>query len=442
MKGTYRPSVALIENRCVGCTTCIKRCPTEAIRVRSGRARILSDLCIDCGMCIRVCRHGAKVAVTKPLDAILATSYKVKVALPAPSLYSQFAGNRNLNRLLTALKKIGFDEAFEVAKGAEIVTAESIRFIQRKKQEGEEGPWISTACPAIVRLIQVRFPSLIDNLIPIIPPMEAIARMAREYFYRQGYKDEEIGIFFITPCAAKVTDVHKPQMVDKSAVTSAVALNEVYFRLLPVLKAVREEEIEVLQMATNQGVSWARIGGESEGLLLQDVMAVDGIENVIEVLDSLEDGRIKRVEFIEANACIGGCLGGPLAPENPFNAKARMQKVMRSNTRPQLRHILDGIDINCYVQKQVEPAKVLHLDEDMAKALEKMKQRDALYQSLPQIDCGSCGAPGCEAFAQDVVQGEANVEDCIFLLRDKVKEMAQEMVNLAAKLPPSIKEKE
>ncbi|MFR3483828.1 MAG: (Fe-S)-binding protein [Clostridia bacterium] len=106
--------------------------------------------------------------------------------------------------------------------------------------------------------------------------------------------------------------------------------------------------------------------------------------------------------------------------------KARMQKVMRSNTSPQLRHILDGIDINCYVQKQVEPAKVLHLDEDMAKALEKMKQRDALYQSLPQIDCGSCGAPGCEAFAQDVVQGEANVEDCIFLLRDKVKEMAQE----------------
>ena len=119
-----------------------------------------------------------------------------------------------------------------------------------------------------------------------------------------------------------------------------------------------------------------------------------------------------------------------------------MQKVMRSNLSPQLRHILDGIDINCYVQKQVEPAKVLHLDEDMAKALEKMRQRDALYQNLPQIDCGSCGAPSCEAFAQDVVQGEANVEDCIFLLRDKVKEMAQEMVNLAAKLPPSIKEKE
>lgn len=137
---------------------------------------------------------------------------------------------------------------------------------------------------------------------------------------------------------------------------------------MPVLKTVKEEEIEVLRWRPIRALAGPRIGGESEGLLLQDVMAVDGIENVIEVLDSLENGRIKRVEFIEANACIGGCLGGPLAPENPFNAKARMQKVMRSNLSPQLRHILDGIDINCYVQKQVEPAKVLHLDEDMAKA--------------------------------------------------------------------------
>ncbi len=98
-------SVKLMEDRCVGCTTCIKRCPTEAIRVRGGRAHIIKGRCIDCGICMQVCKHKAKVAVTKKLDEILESPYKLKIALPPPSLYSQFEGNRNVNRILTALRR-------------------------------------------------------------------------------------------------------------------------------------------------------------------------------------------------------------------------------------------------------------------------------------------------------------------------------------------------
>ena len=113
-------SVRLEVSRCTGCTTCLKKCPTEAIRVRGGRAHIIDEQCIDCGECIRVCPHHAKVAVTDPLESIKA--FKYRIALPAPALYGQFKNLRSINRVLTALKQLGFDEVFEVARGADVVS--------------------------------------------------------------------------------------------------------------------------------------------------------------------------------------------------------------------------------------------------------------------------------------------------------------------------------
>ena len=88
-------SVKLEKDRCVGCTTCLKRCPMECIRVRNGKASILYELCIDCGVCVRICPHNAKVAQTDPINAIF--RYKHRIALPAPTLYGQF---RNIARCL------------------------------------------------------------------------------------------------------------------------------------------------------------------------------------------------------------------------------------------------------------------------------------------------------------------------------------------------------
>ena len=80
-------SVRLEKEKCRACTNCLKRCPTEAIRVRGGRAHIIDERCIDCGECIRVCEYHAKIAVTDPLSSI--SRFRYKLALPAPSLYGQ-----------------------------------------------------------------------------------------------------------------------------------------------------------------------------------------------------------------------------------------------------------------------------------------------------------------------------------------------------------------
>ena len=160
-------SVTLDKEKCKGCTTCMKHCPTEAIRVRRGRAHIIQDRCIDCGQCIRVCPHHAKKAICDPFDRI--EDYKFTVAMPAPSFYGQFSNLDDVNIVLQALLDIGFDAVFEVSRAAEIIS-DITRKTYDEETEKRTGPIISSACPATVRLICMRFPKLIPNLHKMIAP--------------------------------------------------------------------------------------------------------------------------------------------------------------------------------------------------------------------------------------------------------------------------------
>lgn len=426
-------SVRLDIDKCIGCTDCIKRCPTEAIRVRNGKAHIMDERCIDCGMCIRVCRNHAKKAITEPLDKI--NDYKFKVAIPAPTLYTQFRGIVDPNIILTGLKKLGFDEVFEVARAAEIITEESKKMLEKGNLLK---PVISSACPAIVKLIQIRFPSLIPNILPIISPKEAMARYAKKYLVSKGIKKEDIGVFFISPCAAKVTNSKQPQVIDESYVDGVISLKEIYLKLVPVIKTIKEPEI--LQMSSNTGIGWAHTGGEGYASGIENHIAVDGIENVIKILEKVENGKLDDVNFIECLACVGGCLGGPLTVENCFVSSNRMDKIKKYNSGEGKKRDIPLFDekIDLYWSKPLETKQVMKLDDDVEKAIEKLEHLEKIYDILPKIDCGSCGAPTCRALAEDIVCGKANIEDCVFMLRQKVREMAEQMVTLAQKMPPSI----
>ena len=191
-------SVTLEKDQCVGCTNCIKRCPTEAIRVRDGKAQIISERCIDCGECIRVCPHHAKKTRFDHLDKL--QDFEYTIALPAPSLYGQFNNLDDIDFVLTGLKALGFDYVFEVSRAAELVSEATRRLMA---QGSLPRPLISSACPAVVRLIRVRFPDLCPHVLPLRSPMETAAGMAKaEAAARTGLPKEKIGCFFITPCPA------------------------------------------------------------------------------------------------------------------------------------------------------------------------------------------------------------------------------------------------
>ena len=426
MQQTRFHSVRLESEKCRGCTNCLKRCPTEAIRVRGGRAHIINERCIDCGECIRVCGYHAKVAVTDPLSAISAFPYKI--ALPAPSLYGQFSNLRNISQVLNGLKQMGFDDVFEVARGADVVSR-AIR--ERLKNPDLPRPVISSACPAIVRLIQVRFPDLLDHIVDVRQPMEVAAMIAKGEFARKhGVNEKEIGAFFITPCPAKVTAIRTPIGHTASAVDGAISVLEIYGLLS---SQIRNAPVNLeLEEASDLGVGWARSGGECRAVSPENSLAVDGIENCIRVLEEIEDNRLRGLEFFEGAACTGGCVGGPLNFENNYVARSGIARLATRTEHPEL-NVDSGMMTKypIYASEGIRPNSVMKLDDDLVEAMRKMERIEQLYNELPGYDCGSCGSPTCRTFAEDVVQGNAIEMDCIHKMKERLREMAQQMVNLA-----------
>ncbi|MBQ8321888.1 MAG: 4Fe-4S binding protein [Clostridia bacterium] len=406
----YEHSVLLDASKCTGCTTCLKHCPTEAIRIKNGHAVIDAAKCIDCGACIRYCPHKAKRAVCSKLADM--DRFKWKIALPAPSLYGQFDNLDDVDYVLNGLLKIGFDDVYEVSKAAELVSAYTRLYLGT---EGIKKPAISSACPVIMRLISLRFPSLSEHVIHMLPPMEVAAKLARKRARdtHPELLDSDIGICFISPCPAKASYVKNGFAGYKSEVDEVVSISDIYFLLIGKMR--KEEDILPLSESGRIGLGWARSGGEATAIFNEDYLAADGIENVIHVLDQMENGTIPPLEFIELNACTGGCVGGVLNVQNPFIAKVKLQTLRRylpvsQNSLPKDEQ--NYIPADYLFEDMPEYNSISRLGGSIAESMRMMADIQSFRATLPGIDCGTCGAPNCRAFAEDVIKKLASAEDC------------------------------
>ncbi len=409
------------EPRCIGCSRCMKICPTEAIRIHGGKAMIQEHRCIDCGRCYEVCPAQAIRIKDDDFEAI--RRYPHSVALLPAVFMGQFPDDISVSKVYASLRELGFAHVMEVESAAMIYKEAKERYA---REHPDVRPLISSFCPAIVRLIQIKYPSLAENVMPIKVPLDLSAMYAVQELVSRGIPREEIGLFYITPCAAKVSAVKAPVGEEKSLIDGVINMNLLYNRVYKHIKDMgKNHQYPPLsrQRLSADAILSTLTNGERRICTAKRSYAIDGIENVMDFLDKLENDEVEGVEFLELRACDQSCAGALLSVDNRFlcgeRMYARARKAAereRNGEMPRDREMEKYQDylIENSTVDEVQPRSMLVLDPDISKALEKMEKIERMKVHLPQIDCGVCGAPTCEAFATDVVCQQASLHQCVF----------------------------
>ncbi|MDR2888128.1 MAG: 4Fe-4S binding protein [Bacteroidales bacterium] len=405
------------ETLCYGCTHCMNLCPTGAIRIYDGKASIRREWCVDCGECMRACPVSAFYVEQDDFDKIF--DFKYRVALLPAVMTGQFHSNVSESEIFSVMREIGFTHVFQTEHTVDVVNDR----IVEEQMKNTVKPLISSYCPAVVRLIQVRFPSLVDHIVPVKPPIDASALFFRKKFSDMGIPDDEIGIFYVTPCPAKIAAVKSPVGEEKSSVNGVINMDFLYNKVLLGIRARAGKTAEPADAMPNlsaKSILWNLTNGEAP-YMRGRCLAIDEIHNVIDFLEKIENDEITNVDFLELRSCDESCAGGVLVVGNRFLTAERLHK--RANLSSDIHGMPEDLKpYSDYLKKKlsihpVEPRSMLALDEDRGKAVQKMLQVRKMMCYLPGIDCGACGAPNCQSLAKDIVKREAQLSNCVFIQR-------------------------
>ncbi|HSA95861.1 MAG TPA: [Fe-Fe] hydrogenase large subunit C-terminal domain-containing protein [Acidobacteriota bacterium] len=412
-------AIHITKDKCIGCVHCMSACPTKAIRIKDGKAVIIDQLCIDCGECLRICPYEAVHSHTTSFAALDAFDYKV--AIPSTVLYGQFGTSVLPNEILSALRRIGFDEVYDLSSICELNCAATEEYLN---EHPRPRPFITSTCPVVVRIIQRRYPTLCGQILPIEPPREIAAKILRTILPKAlGIPAERIGIIHLTPCPAKMVSINSPATLAKSYLDGAISIRDIFPQILGALRKSDEDALMRHLFPETQfsgvGMGWSLSGGETRGLKKHRAVAVSGVVDTMRVLDQVEGGLLQDIDILECTVCPDGCVGGPLEVENRFLAKSRILQLVDAAGE---RAVVDPKDVSRLYHRNflsfdhpAPPEGSRPLDGDPVRAIEKARLRDRLFARLPRKDCGVCGAPDCMTLADDIARGYARLEDCPFV---------------------------
>ncbi len=419
--------VRTIEERCKRCYTCIRECPAKAIKVEKGQAKVIEDRCLGCGHCVLVCSQKAKAVEdgTEKSRELLRGDAPV-AALLAPSFPAAFP-RTDPEKIIGALKSLGFDIVVEVAFGADLVNKAYVDALENKASELRY-PVITTSCPAIYEYVQKYYPELVPNLAPVVSPMVAMGKVVKE---RYG---ADVKTIFIGPCTAKKVEKQDPE--------TGQAIDEVltFFELKTMW---RERKIKPAEAAkagfdppfSYNGKLYPISGGflKSAGLPFDitnnDIIVTEGKQRVLKLLESVKNQEIDA-KIIDLLFC-EGCINGPFM-DHTFNYFARKQQVVSYNESRAA-----AVDQKAW-QKDVEQYKTLGLarcfnnclisgrkprEEEITKILASINK----FDPSDELNCGACGYDTCFDYATAVYNGLAEEEMCLPYLIEKQQAMQKEL---------------
>jgi len=405
--------LVLRKERCQGCTHCIRACPTEAIRIRHGKAEVRPHRCVQCGSCIQVCPQGAWEMRSDSLEKVKREGGALAVL--DSTVFWQFGGQTSPQAVAEAFLEMGFSAVLDLGEALRIYGAAVSSYLSSSRRPF---PAIGSACPAVVQLVQVKYPSLLENLVPIVSPLKIMASRQKDI----GTGNLPKHAYYIVPCLAQAGATTEP-LEKGEKICGAISFTHLFNPLKAILSR------KTTAPGTSPGrepfptaMKWAAAGGESEALGTPGSLVVDGIVQVANVLELAESGRLGDVPFIEAWACTAGCLGGSLTIEDPFVARYHLRSWIQ-NHKERVKEAPGreaSVDLDRFrLSRPFSPRGGMRLDDNLQVAMEKLRQIDEVVKKLPGVDCGSCGCPNCLALAEDIVQGHAVENDCLYLLKKR-----------------------
>jgi Na+-translocating ferredoxin:NAD+ oxidoreductase RNF subunit RnfB len=416
---------------CVGGSSCLKVCPTLAIRIKNGKAVRNEALCIGCGECIRVCQEAAVTATTANLSRL--NKDEISVALVTPVLYAQFPGVMPED-ILMGLRALGFQHTVDMSYFLEMFQYATEEFIVRNKTS-RQSPWplISPVCPVVIRLIAFKFPSLMPNVLPLLRPVDLMAREVKQRIIKEyGVSEDKVTLYYINPCPTKRAPAHHASAGKKRGRSFALGINDIYADLLHQIDHMQDADqipyankirFDFEYCHTGNGPMWGMSGGEIADMNIENSLAVSGLDETITYLEKIELGLFSNLEYIELRTCREGCLGGPLTAIDKYLAKSsviKMIKMLGRGRRLSPGKILRQYETGKFLTDK-DPDKLIQLFGSRTKpmSIETVQKVDEILERIKGHDCSVCGAPTCRTFAEDVVKGEASLDECLLLGGDR-----------------------
>ena len=401
--------LTLKKSNCKNCYKCIRHCPVKSIRFSGNQAYIIGNECILCGQCFVVCPQDAKQIVdeTEKAKVLLQSGDPVYVSL-APSFAANYEGV-GIGAMRDAIKQLGFADAEETAVGATIVKREYDRMVNEDNMD----IIISSCCHSINLLIQKYFPKELPYLANVLSPMQAHCTDIKK-------RHPNAKTVFIGPCVAK-----KDEAAHYEGIVDAVLTFDELTRWL------KSENIELKQEMDSDDNSKARFFPTTGGILKTMVkdnpsytyMALDGVQNCIEALRDIENGKIHNC-FIEMSACVGSCVGGPVMEKfhrSPVRDYMSVANFAGKNdfdvAQPDSLSVKKTFTV---IERKLHPPSETEITE-ILRQMGKTKPSD-------ELNCGSCGYDTCREKAVAIYQGKAEISMCLPYLKDKAESFSDTIV--------------
>ena len=404
--------------KCKDCYKCLRECPVKAIEVKDHQARIIESRCILCGHCTLICPQNAKIVHSSlsEIKQILSSGVKV-IASVAPSFLSSF-GLKDFNVFKIALAKLGFFDAEETAYGAELVTQQYKTLLESKQFKN----FITSACPAVCRLIQAYYPKALQYLAPVDSPMIAHAKMIR-----QQHPDAKI--IFIGPCIAKKREAIESGIID--GVLTYDDMQELFAEKNIVLDEIINISLENKKatacLSKAYPISHGIIKAFPELPKGYDYMAVDGPDRCVDALQNIDN--LENV-FLEMNICKDGCVNGPCSLSvnikgGSIKATSDVLKYYKNDIRTLAPHRYEehNIDLN-KIYPRLRNGSMPPPEREIKCILAKIGK----HKPEDELNCSACGYDTCRDKAWAVYNGYTDAEICLPYMRERAESLSYEII--------------